>query len=98
MSDFYNTWLGFWEEAQGEKRKARKVIHEEELEWFRTPQDFRIALLCAPETGFRTWGTETMVAEIPVGWHTGKHVHGEEGSVFRSNASSIRDHFSGYII
>lgn len=79
MADFYNRWLGFWEEAQGERRKARKVIHEAELEWFRTPQDFRIALLCAPETGFRTWGTETMVAEIPAGWHTGKHVHGEEG-------------------
>ena len=79
MENFYDQWMGFWEKAKEEKQKARKVIHEEELQWIETPQDYRIALLCAPETGFRTWGSESMVAEIPEGCHTGKHVHGEEG-------------------
>ncbi len=79
MANFYDRWLGFWDQAQEERQKARKAIHEEDLEWVSTPQDYRVALLCAPETGFRTWGSETMVAEIPVGCHTGKHIHGEEG-------------------
>jgi len=79
MGNFYDTWLSFWEQSQKEKKKARKAIHEEELEWVRTSQDYRAALMCAPETGFHTWGSETMIAEIPVGWHTGKHAHGEEG-------------------
>src|SRR4026209_1692707 len=79
MENFYDRWLKFWDVAENERRKGRKAIHEEELEWVRTQQDTRIALLCAPETGFCTWGGETMIAEIPVGYHTGKHVHGEEG-------------------
>lgn len=79
MVNFYDKWLGFWEESLQEKRKARTVIHEEELEWVETPQDFRVALLAGPENGFRTWGSESMVAEILPGWHTGKHEHGEEG-------------------
>ena len=79
VTNFYDTWLGFWNRSEEEKQRAKSVIHEEELEWMRTLQDHRVALLCAPETGFRTWGTETLVAEIPVGCHTGRHVHGEEG-------------------
>ena len=78
MTSFFDKWLGFWEEAQEEKNKTRNVIHEEELEWVETPQDCRVALLAAPENGFRTWGSEYMIAEIPPGWNTGKHEHGEE--------------------
>ncbi|MEE9145020.1 MAG: cupin domain-containing protein [Candidatus Binatia bacterium] len=78
MANFYDTWLNFWDESVKERNQARTVIHEEELEWVETPQDFRIALLAAPENGFRTWGSETMVAEIPPGSHTGRHAHGEE--------------------
>lgn len=79
MSNFYDKWLGFWEESQVEKKRARRVIHEEELQWVKTKQDAKVALIASPETGFRTWGSSTMVAEIPVGWHSGKHSHGEEG-------------------
>lgn len=79
MANFYDTWLGLWDQTQKQRQRATKAIHEEELVWLSTPQDSRVALLCAPETGFSTWGTETMIAEIPVGWHTGKHAHGEEG-------------------
>ncbi len=79
MANFYDKWLRSWDETTAEKRRARKSIHEEEIEWVQTPQDAKVGLLVAPETGFRTWGTVSMVAEIPVGWHTGSHIHGEEG-------------------
>lgn len=78
MQTFYDRWLNLWDEAESERAAARKVIHFDELEWVETPQDAKIALVVSPETGFRTWGTSTMWAEIPVGWHTGQHSHGEE--------------------
>lgn len=79
MATFYDRWLQYWDEVVVERRNARKCIHEEEVEWVSTPQDSKVGLLVSPETGFRTWGTESMIAEIPPGWHTGKHIHGEEG-------------------
>ncbi len=79
MANFYEDWLKFWDVTAEEKRRARKWIHEEEVQWVRTPQDSKVGLLVSPETGFRTWGTTSMIAEIPVGWHSGKHQHGEEG-------------------
>lgn len=77
MPNFYNNWLHYWEDEQEERAKARKYINEEDLEWVRTQQDYRAALLCARENGFCTTGTATL-AEIPRGWNTGKHSHGEE--------------------
>jgi len=79
MGTFYDNWLRFWDQTVERRRAARKVIHEEELAWLATPQDARVALLVAPETGFATWGTASLIAEIPVGWQTGEHAHGEEG-------------------
>ena len=35
MANFYDTWLGFWEEGNATKAAARAVIHEEDLEWGR---------------------------------------------------------------
>ncbi len=78
MPNFYDEWLGLWDKNVEERRKARKVIHWEELEWVQTRQDAKAALAVAPETGFKTNGGLTMHGEIPVGWKTGKHVHGEE--------------------
>ena len=75
---FYDEWLGLWEKNEEEKKRARKAIQPEELEWVRTRQDAKAALLVSPQTGFRSSGTVTMIAEIPPGWHTGKHSHGEE--------------------
>ena len=78
MATFYDNWLDMWNKAEQERKNARVVIHEEEIEWMETQQDQKIGLLGAPETGFRTWGTTTMVAEIEPGHKTGKHKHGEE--------------------
>jgi quercetin dioxygenase-like cupin family protein len=89
---FYDEWLTAWDTSEAERRAARKVIHEEELDWVRTAQDHRAALLIAPETGFRTMGTLTILAEIPVGWHTGEHKHGEEVSyVIAGSGTSVID-------
>jgi quercetin dioxygenase-like cupin family protein len=76
--NFYDRWLAIWDQVEAEQAKARKVIHHDELEWVETVQDAKAALAVARETGFRTWGSETMLAEIPIGWHTGEHKHGEE--------------------
>ncbi len=77
MGNFYDGWLGYWDEEQEERRNGKNHINEEELEWVRTKQDWRAALLCARENGFVTSGV-TMIAEIPPRWHSGKHSHGEE--------------------
>ena len=90
MANFYDKWLGMWDEQVQERQQARKWIHDDEIEWVSTPQDDKIGLLVSPETGFKTWGSESMVAEIPVGWHTGKHAHGEEGiHIIRGEGFSI---------
>lgn len=86
MSNFYEEWLGFWQKAEDERKAARKCLHEEELEWVETQQDQRAALVVAPETGFRTWGTVTMVSEIEPGCHSGKHKHGEESILILSGS------------
>lgn len=77
MDTFYDEWLRYWEDEKEERRKARKVIHEEELQWVRTQQDWRSALMASPQNNFYTSGL-SMLGEIPEGWHTGKHSHGEE--------------------
>lgn len=77
MGNFYDEWLGLWDAEESARKQARTIIHEEELQWVKTKQDYRAALLSSPENGFFTAGT-TMLAEIPKGWNTGKHSHGEE--------------------
>lgn len=78
MANFYDDWLDKWDQAEAERAVARRNMHEEDLDWVETRQDHRAALVISPETGFRTYGTTTMVAEIPPGSHTGAHKHGEE--------------------
>lgn len=77
MPTFYDEWLRYWDDAQEERARSRKSLHEEEQEWIRTKQDYRAALLCSPQNGFVTAGN-VMLGEIPKSWHTGKHSHGEE--------------------
>lgn len=84
MADYYEKWLGLWGADRKQAKEARKVIYPEELSWVRTKQDFKSALLVAPDTGFRTLGGVTMEAEIPSGWKTGRHAHGEEAMYIMS--------------
>src|SRR5687768_3483094 len=78
MGNFYDNWLGAWDRTVEERRRARKVIHESEFKWVETPNDHRAALMIADENGFRTWGSISMLTEIPAGAHSGEHRHGEE--------------------
>jgi quercetin dioxygenase-like cupin family protein len=76
--DFYAGRVGHWESRRRRRAAARTSLAESELRWVSTPQDARVALMVSEETGFDAWGIETQVAEIPPGWHTGRHRHGEE--------------------
>ena len=76
--DFYDSWLTTSERLENEVREAPRVARGKELNWTRTRQDHKAALMIAPETGFPTGGSLLMKAEIPIGAHTGKHAHGEE--------------------
>jgi quercetin dioxygenase-like cupin family protein len=78
MEDFYTAWLKESERIEKRRAEAPRVARGKELKWVRTRQDCKAALMIAPETGFPTGGSLLMKAEIPVGWHTGKHLHGEE--------------------
>lgn len=92
MSNFYDEWLNLEAKGVEERKKARKVIHAKDLQWIRTRQDYKAALLVSEETGFKTLGGVTMLAEIPVAWKTGKHLHGEEAMyVIKGKGFSIID-------
>lgn len=78
MKDFYSAWLEQSKQSEKTVEEAPRVARGKDLQWVRTPQDHKAALMIAPETGFPTGGSLLMRAEIPVGWHTGKHSHGEE--------------------
>ena len=78
MMDFYNGWLEESIRIEKTVNEAPRVARGKSLNWVRTRQDSRASLMIAPETGFPTGGSLLMRAEIPVGWHTGKHIHGEE--------------------
>jgi mannose-6-phosphate isomerase-like protein (cupin superfamily) len=76
--DFYAQWLEASERVQREVAEGPRVARGADLAWVSTRQDARAALMIAPETGFPTGGSALLKAEIPVGWHTGRHAHGEE--------------------
>ena len=78
MADFYSEWLARSEAVEKAVDDGPRVARHKDLKWERTRQDARVALMIAPETGFPTAGSLLMKAEIPVGWHTGQHLHGEE--------------------
>src|SRR3990172_5569729 len=77
MANFYDRWLSLDDDWNEQTARARKCIQEEDLEWVRTKQDYRAALLCSRDNGFLTAG-DIMLGEIPQGWNTGMHYQGEE--------------------
>jgi quercetin dioxygenase-like cupin family protein len=76
--DFYRAWLETSANLDERMRTPPVVARGRDLEWIETPQDARAAMLIGEATGFPTQGSVLMKAEIPVGWRTGTHVHGEE--------------------
>jgi quercetin dioxygenase-like cupin family protein len=84
MQDFYAAWLEASQLSGKRVDEAPRVARSRELRWVRTRQDCKAALMIAPETGFPTGGSLLMKAEIPAGWHTGRHSHGEEAIYIES--------------
>lgn len=78
MSNFYDDWLGARAEIEDELYRSPGVARDEDIPWVSTPQDAKVKLMIANELGYATMGSNVLKAEIPVGWHTGRHRHGEE--------------------
>ena len=78
MGDFYSAWLRESARLEDAVSRAPVVARGNELEWIETPQDVRSGMLIGEASGFPTQGTALVKAEIPAGWRTGRHVHGEE--------------------
>lgn len=75
---FYDEWLETSARIQGEFQRSATIARDRDIPWVSTPQDAKVKLMIANQQGFATMGSNVLKAEIPVGWHTGKHRHGEE--------------------
>ena len=78
MSDFYDAWLRRSADLEDEMRRTPIVARGHDLGWIETQQDSRTATVIGAAAGFETSGTALEKSEIPAGWRTGRHVHGEE--------------------
>jgi mannose-6-phosphate isomerase-like protein (cupin superfamily) len=78
MPTFYERWLEAPEQNQRELWESPAVARDKDIPWVSTPQDVKVKLMVSHELGFATMGSNVLKAEIPVGWHTGRHRHGEE--------------------
>lgn len=68
------------------------MARDREIPWERTRQDAKVKLMISNELGFTTMGSNVLKGEIPVGWHTGKHAHGEESMhILQGQGFSIID-------
>jgi mannose-6-phosphate isomerase-like protein (cupin superfamily) len=78
MRTFYDEWLEAGSRIEDELNATNFVARDKDIPWVSTPQDAKVKLMVANGLGFATMGSNVLKAEIPVGWHTGKHRHGEE--------------------
>jgi quercetin dioxygenase-like cupin family protein len=78
MATFYDDWLASGERHAGHFARSPMIAHDREIPWVQTRQDARVKLLVSRGQGFPTMGSNVLKAEIPPGWHSGKHSHGEE--------------------
>lgn len=76
--NFYEQWLEAPNQIQDELEATLLVARDKDIPWVSTPQDVKTKLMVANHLGFSTMGSNVLKSEIPVGWHTGKHRHGEE--------------------
>src|SRR6185436_2605324 len=76
--NFYEQWLETPNQLQDELEMSRLVAVDKDIPWVSTPHDAKVKLMVANHLGFATMGSNVLKSEIPVGWHTGRHAHGEE--------------------
>jgi len=79
VSDFYSEWLRESARLEATVGHGPVVARDTDIKWIETPQDVRAAMLIGEAAGFPTQGTALLKAEIPAGWRSGRHKHGEEG-------------------
>jgi quercetin dioxygenase-like cupin family protein len=92
MSTFYDDWRAAGERAAEAFRCSPMIAKDREIPWIQTPYDARCKLMISKRQGFPTMGSNVIKAEIPVGWHTGKHAHGEESiHILRGRGFSVID-------
>ena len=75
---FYDEWLAASDAVVQAHERSPGVARAAEQPWEATRQDARVKLLLSAELGFPTMGGVVLSAEIPAGWQTGRHRHGEE--------------------
>lgn len=92
MKTFYDDWLEAQDRIRDTFLSSPTVARDKEIEWVSTPQDAKVKLMISNGQGYATMGSNVLKAEIPVGWHTGKHRHGEESMhILRGEGFSVID-------
>lgn len=90
METFYDRWLRARESIEESLARSPYVARDREIPWVRTRQDAKVKLMVGRELGFATMGSNVLKGEIPVGWHTGRHRHGEEAlHILQGRGTSI---------
>jgi quercetin dioxygenase-like cupin family protein len=75
---FYDRWLNTPDRIHQELWDCPAVARDKDIPWVSTPQDVKTKLMISNELGYSTMGSNVLKSEIPPGWHTGRHRHGEE--------------------
>lgn len=75
---FYDEWFAAQADIEASFLRSPGLARDADYPWVETRQDARVKLMLGRETGFPTMGGVVLKAEIPPGWHTGTHRHGEE--------------------
>ncbi|MBI4524631.1 MAG: cupin domain-containing protein [Deltaproteobacteria bacterium] len=92
MATFYDQWLAVGAQLQEEFKRSPMVARDRDIPWLRTRQDAKVKLMLSNDLGFPTMGGVVLKGEIPVGWHTGRHSHGEESiHILRGRGFSMID-------
>ena len=92
MATFYDEWLNVRATIDADLGATKFVARDRDIPWVSTPQDAKVKLMVANDLGYATMGSNVLKAEIPVGWHTGKHRHGEESMhILKGEGFSVID-------
>jgi quercetin dioxygenase-like cupin family protein len=78
LTDFYEDWLRLSASLEDVSGRAPIVARASERRWSETRQDARSAMVIGYRSGFFTMGSALVQSEIPEGWRSGRHAHGEE--------------------
>ncbi len=92
VPNFYDEWLAAGDRIETAFRDSPTVARDADIPWIRTRQDAKVKLMVSNSLGFPTMGGSVLKGEIPVGWNTGKHAHGEESlHILRGRGFSVID-------